>query len=357
MKPQVLLLGFLLCACDSAAKPSHGSPAAPPVTKVAAPTEPPAQAEPPLTAAAKSKPDARGLRLRVVSAPAPAATVVEGVGELITIGTAPALIDLEDGTRVDAAPHTRLCAFARAKTLLLVSGQVHVTRLPEAERAGTTPARIASLAGTLETSPGADLALRVEVQGSDATSIVHRSQLGLSRGAVTWFGLDAHDALVRSPLSAGAPPPKPVQGMQWLSSDSKPQADKRSQAQRHVGLRAQDADRSLDAALTEQQALRDRGHALLARVSPRHAALAKLPADLTTPRDQSPGIAADSTRAYQRALVEHARLRQAQAEQLLLAAERSLLGALAGCDASSHGVCASLQAWSERFSARVASLL
>jgi hypothetical protein len=284
--------------------------------------------------------------LRIVHPQAALVRAVAGVGEQITAGADPVLIDLEDGTRVEAAPHTQLCAFARAKTLLLVSGQLHATRLPDAERAGTAPARIASLPGTLETIPGADLELRVELQVEPgAASIAYRAQLGLSRGTVSWARLDDRGALERSVLSAGAPLPKAVEGLQWRGSGVKPSL----QAQRRAAFRAQDADRVLDAALIEQQALRDRGHALLARVSPRHAALAKVPADLTTSED--------STRQYQRALVEHARLRQAQAEQLLLAAERSLLGALAGCDASSRGACASLQTWSERFSARVAGLL
>jgi hypothetical protein len=156
-------------------------------------------------------------------------------------------------------------------------------------------------------------------------------------------------------LSAGEPLPKPAAGLQWLTSGAAPVAlaarEKRYRTLRQVALTV-DVDRALELALSEQQALRQHGHALLAKVSPRHAALAKLATDA-----DASATSPVSARAYQRALVEHAQRREAQAAQLLLAAERSLLRALAACAASEPSACASVQAWSERFAARAADLL
>jgi hypothetical protein len=270
---------------------------------------------------------------------------------LIAGGAATLVVDLEDGTRVTADAGTRLWAFALAKSLLLISGELHVTRVADAERAGPRPVRIASLAGVLEPNPGAELALRVELRAS-AAPIAYRAQLSLARGSATWISQDERAGAKAAQLIAGEPLAKPAAGLQWLSLPAGQQARaKRFETLRQVAVSAE-LDQRLDAALTEQQALRQRGHALLAQVSPRHAALAKLSRDAAVPAPTS-----GSARAYQRELVEHAQRREAQAERLLLAAERSLLHALAGCGPSEPSTCASLRAWSERFSARAADLL
>ena len=348
----VLLWALCVCACDGGIKPAPAS------ERAAATPAPPASAEPqptaardindPLPTAAAPAEDMRRLRYRVVTAPAPASSRVAGVGELIAIGAAGAVIDLEDGTRVTAEPNSQLFALGFASSLLLTSGQLHLTRLPDAERAGAAPARISSLAGALEMSPGADLLLRVEAQigGKQASGMAHRAELGLTRGTVEWFALDDYGAHKHFPLSAASLLPKPAAGMQWWSSEAQA---KQFQALQRVTLRSEDLDHALDNALREQEALRERGHVLRARVSPRHAALAKTPAD--APRVEC------TTREYQRELVEHARRQQTQVSQLLLAAERSLLAALCACGAKPNATCGSLQAWSERFAARVAELL
>ncbi|HET8938206.1 MAG TPA: hypothetical protein VFN67_32405 [Polyangiales bacterium] len=345
-----LLWALCVGACDGSPKPLPVS--APPAPRVDVPGDPQPTAareiSDPLPTAAAPAEGARRLRYRVVTAPAPASSTVAGVGELIAVGAAGAVIDLEDGTRVTAEPNSQLFALTFAKSLLLTSGQLHLTRLPDAERAGAAPARIASLAGALEMSPGADLVLRVEAQmgAKQASGIAHKAQLGLTRGTLEWFAQDDYGAHKHLELSAGAPLPKPAAGVQWWSADAQA---KPFQALQRVTLRGEDVDRALDTALRDQEALRERGHVLLARVSPRHAALAKTPAD--APRLES------TTREYQRELVEHARRQQTQVSQLLLAAERSLLAALSACGARPNATCASLQSWSERFAGRVAELL
>jgi hypothetical protein len=277
-----------------------------------------------------------------------ASTLLDGVGQRIAVGQEPLAIDLEDGTRVSAAPGTQLWAFALAKTLLLVSGELQATRVVDAQNAGTAPVRIASLAGVVELNPGADLALRIELRTSTA-QIAYRAQLSLMRGSATWIGPSQGGDIAEAQLIAGEPLPKPAPGMHWLSLPAGPKAraerDKRFAAVRHVPLQA-DVDVLLDAALSEQQALRQQGHALLAQVSPRHAADG-------TPSKPTTG----SVRAYQRELVAHAQRREAQAKQLLSAAERSLLRALAACEASEPSACSSLQAWTTRFAAHAAELL
>jgi hypothetical protein len=342
-----LLWALCLCACDGGTKAAPASVA--PISE--APTEPPPPAakelSDPLPTAPAPAEDPRRLRFRVVTAPAPASSAVTGVGELIAIGATGAVIDLGDGTRVTAEPNSQLFALGFAQSLLLTSGQLHLTRLPDAERAGATPARISSLAGALEMSPGADVVLRAEAQiaSKPGSGMTHRAQLGLSRGTVEWFALDDYGVHKHFPLSVGSPLPRAAAGVQWWSSDAHAKA---FQALQRVTLRSEDLDRALETALRDQQALRERGHVLLARVSPRHAALAKTPAD--APRVES------TTREYQRELVEHARRQQTQVSQLLLAAERSLLAALAACGPKPNATCASLQAWSERFGARVGEL-
>ena len=347
-----LLWALCLCACDGGTKPAPASAPVAPRSEVPIDPQPMAAREIsdplPTAAASASAEDARRLRYRVVTAPAPASSTIPGVGELIAIGAAGAVIDLEDGTRVTAEPNSQLFALGVASSLLLTSGQLHLTRLPDAERAAAAAARISSVAGALEMSPGADLVLRVEAQipAKQASGTSFRAQLGLSRGTMEWFALDDYGAHKHLSLSAGSPLPKPAAGLQWWSSEAQA---KPFQALQRVTLRNEDLDRALETALRDQEALRERGHVLLARVSPRHAALAKTPAD--APRVES------TTREYQRELVEHARRQQTQVSQLLLAAERSLLAALSACGAKPTATCASLQSWSERFAARVAELL
>lgn len=351
-----VLWALCLCACDGAKPQLSAAPGYAPSAAKAEPADQapagetsetsdalPSSVEPPQPAAAAE----RALRFRVVSGQPPA-SAIEGLGELIAVGAQSTVLDLEDGTRVTAAPNSQLFALGFAKSLLLVTGQLHVLRLPDAARAQVTPARIASFGGALEPSVGADLALRVEVQTGpkQAAAIAQRAQLGLLRGTVFWFGSNERGAPEQLELSAPGPLPKPPDGMQWWSSAAHA---KPIQALRRVAVRSEELERALEAALLEQHALRERGHVLLARVSPRHAALAKAPAPESDEEN--------STREYQRALVKHARLQNAQASQLLLAAERSLLAALAACGPSANSACASLQAWSERFAARVSGLL
>lgn len=345
-----LLWALCLCACDGGTKSAPASEPVPQRSELPVEPPPPATREIsdplPTAAAQPAAEDARRLRYRVVTAPAPASSAIAGVGELLAIGAAGAVIDLEDGTRVTAEPNSQLFALGFVRSLLLISGQLHLIRLPDAERAAATPARVSSLAGALEMSPGADLVLRAEPQNTGKQGTSYRAQLGLSRGTVEWFALDDFGVHKHLPLNAGSPLPKPAAGLQWWSSDAQA---KPFQALQRVTLRSEDLDRALERALRDQEALRERGHVLLARVSPRHAALAKTPAD--APRVES------TTREYQRELVEHARRQQTQVSQLLLAAERSLLAALVGCGAKPNATCASLQSWSERFAARVSELL
>jgi hypothetical protein len=293
---------------------------------------------------------ARGLRFRGLGDAALATTPFVGVGQLIAVGQVPLLVDLEDGTRVTAAPGTRLWAFALAKTLLLVSGELQATRVVDAQQAGTAPVRIASLAGVVELNPGAELALCLELRTGKAP-VAYRAQLSLVRGSATWI---AHErtGIAEAQLIAGEPLPKPAPGMHWLSlpARQKTRAD-RFAALRHVAVSA-DSDALLDAALTEQEALREHGHALLGQVSLRHAALAQPPSD-GAPVPRSPG----SPRAFQRELVAHAQRREAQAHLLLSAAERSLLLALAACGEGEPSACTALRAWTHRFATRAAELL
>jgi|GEM_PF-6244065 len=339
-----LFAALLLCACSgadrgapaqSSATPEQGAP----LSAVAGQRD--RGAESPTAAAAE-----HGLRFRGVGGAALATERVDGVGQRIAVGDAPRVIDLEDGTRVTAAPGAQLWAFARARTLLLVSGELQATRVVDAQFAGSPPARIASLAGVIELNPGAELALHVELR---AEPLAYRAQLTLSRGSATWLAPEEHAAVKETQLMAGEPLPMPAPGLQLLSlpAGQRTQRDKRFAALRHAPLTL-DLDGLLDAALNEQQALRQRGQALLAHVSPQHAARQE-PAESPEPPS--------SPRAYQRELVAHAQRREAQAKQLLSAAERSVLRALAACPPSDLPSCPALRAWSERFDARLASLM
>lgn len=341
------LVATLLCACSGSDRAAQ----APPLPAAHAPTSSSAA---PLGAAAESRkseaaasPAGRaGLRFRGVGGADLVTESVDGVGQRIAVGDAPCVFDLEDGTRVTASPGAQVWAFARAKSLLLVSGDLQATRVVDGQRVGSPPVRIASLAGVVEPNPGAELTLRVEVR---AAPLAYRAQLTLSRGSATWIAPEEHAAVKEAQLIAGEPTPMPAPGLQLLGlpAGEKTQRDKRFAALRHAPLTA-DLDALLDAALTEQEALRQRGQALLAHVSPRHAARVE-PTERLEP--------SSSPRAYQRELVAHAQRREAQAKQLRSAAERSLLRALATCAPSELPTCPSLRAWSERFDARLASLL
>jgi len=302
------------------------------------PPEPPLQSKEPVSDSQPSA--ATGLRFRAVGG-APPAVTVEGVGRHIVVANAPVVSDLDDGTRVTAAPGAELWAFAHARSLLLVSGEVQATRIVDAERAASPPVRIVCLAGAIEPNAGAELTLRVEPR---AQPLAYRAQLSLTRGSATWVAPDEHAAVKESLLIVGDPLPMPAPGLQWQSLPPGPKAqverDKRFAMLRHAALGA-DLDALLEAALTEQQALRQQGHALLAQVSPR--------------RGSSVTEAVGSPRAYQRELVAQAQRREAQAKQLLSAAERSLLRALVLCAGDAPQTCPALRAWRERFAARLAA--
>jgi len=326
-----LFAALLLCACSGSDR------AAPP------PPPPPSAAQAPPAAADDHEVSAgHGLRFRGVGAAPLTTQRVDGVGQRIAVGDGLCVIDLEDGTRVSTAPGAQLWAFARARTLLLVSGELQATRVVDGQFAGSPPVRIASLAGVIEPNPGAEITLHVELR---AAPLAYRAQLTLSRGSATWIAPEEHAAVKEAQLIAGEPLPMPAPGLQLLSlpAGQKAQRDKRFAALRHAPL-AIDLDALLDAALTEQQALRLGGQALLAQVSPRHAAHAAAE-PLRSPR------------AYQRELVAHAQRREAQAKQLISAAERSLLRALATCAPGDLPTCPALRAWSERFDARLAKLM
>jgi hypothetical protein len=363
-----LLCVLLVCGCGSGRETSKSAAPVQVVVapEVAAATPPSAATVPAATSGDAKSERAHGLAYRLASS---AAKPVEipSIGQLIVADQTGVTLDLEDGTRLTAAPHARLCALAFAPSLMLVSGQAHVTRLPDALRAGSVAARIATLTGALETTPGTEATLRVETQlkrerapgkrrNTGEGQLELRTQLQLERGGTTWLSLatDERDPLRETQLLAGAAPLKPITGLHWLAAGAAFDAS----FARLAWLKeptSEQADGALEAALSEQQALRERGHELLASVSPHHAALAKLARDGSAQANAKPEAA--STREYQRALVEHAQRSHAHAAQLLLAAERSLLHALLACADDASGSCAAVQAWSERFSARCASLL
>jgi hypothetical protein len=317
----------------AACKEHHEPPVHVPVpVRVPALPEPPEPPEPPPTAAATP-------RVRVVSGPA-SVRALAAIGQHIAVGAGAVVIDLEDGTRVTAAAGSELCALELAPSLLLINGKLRATRLPDPERSGTF--RIASMAGAIETSPGLELLLRTEVQAGN-----QRTHLRLLRGGLTWLAPAASTPLQ---LVAGEPLPKPAPGLSWASTRDAAEAERTLEASLKATRKAPtdaEADHALDAALTQQHALRERSHALLAAVSPRHAALSS----------EEAAARPASTREYQRALVEHAQKREAQAGQLLSAAERSLLAVLARCGRDAASECAALAAWRARFAQRLASAL
>ena len=338
------LLGVLwACACSGSDRAAPPPPSAALQGPAAVEPAPPASTVPDAKKAPSVDPSRRGLALRGVGAALPDSERVEGVGRGFQVGPEPLLVDLEDGTRVAAAPGAQLWALAWTKTLLLVSGELSATRVVDAQRAGSAPVRIASVAGVVELNPGAELALRVGLRGG-----AHRAQWNLARGSVTWTQADDTEPQL---LIAGATMPKATSAVQWLSlaagSKTRATRDKRFAALAFSAAPA-DADARLEAALSEQQVLRQQGHALLARVSPRHAALAE-------PSANGAPVLTDSPRAFQRELVAHAQRREAQATRLLTAAERSLLWTLVACAPNEARTCASLRAWTHRFAARLAS--
>jgi hypothetical protein len=316
----------LLCAC------SRSQPHDPPERRAAQLGAAAEARAAPLAAAA------RGLRWRGVGTAPLTTETVDGVGQRFVVTDTPCALDLEDGTRVTAAPGAQLWAAAWAKSLLLVAGELEAKRFV----AESAAVRIASLAGVIEPHPSAELALRVEPR---PTPLAYRAQLSLARGSAIWLAPDAHAAIRETQLIAGEPLPMPPPGLQWLSLPAGPKAQaeraKRFATVPHAPLTA-DLDALLDAALSEQQALRERGRALLAQASP--------------PADGEPQ-GGPSARTFQRQLVAHAQRRDAQAKQLLSAAERSLLRALTACPAGEAQACPALRSWIERFGARVASLL
>lgn len=312
---------------------------------------------------------ARSVQLRLVSAPAGTAfadaETIKGVGRRIetSASSPPVLLDLPDGTRLSLGPSTELWAFAHAKSLLLVSGQVRATRLPDAPRAGVAPARIATLAGAAEISPGADLWLRADARsprrarGAGDQVLLYRVQLALLRGALSWFQPDGDQALQRTQLSTGEPLPPSVGTLRLLTL----RAGSSAQAKRDRVFRAQPPsaaslalDEALAAALEEQQALRDRGDALLAPLRTERSEGLPVASEASV---EASATLSSSTRAYQRLLVEHARRRQAQEQVLLLAAERSLLRVLGLCAVAQSDACPAATAWSARFAEPLSELL
>lgn len=317
MKPTAyVLFAALLCHCD-APEPSPPT-AAKETTPPPAPTPPASQA----------------LRFRTTAKPEPFA----GVGQRIPVASGALVIDLADGTRVTATPGTQLWAFAHASTLLLVSGELQITRVASAQQTAATPVRIASLAGVVEPNLGAELAFRVELE---AEPLSYRAQLSLARGSVTWLAPQEHAVVKETLLIAGEQLPMPAPGVQWLSGPlGQAVREQRYAALRAVRLSA-DLDALLEAALSEQQELRQKGHALLAQVRAQHASAEP----------------ASSPRASQRELVSQAQRRELQKKQLLSAAERSLLRALVACAASDVESCTRLEQWRGRFAERLAQVL
>lgn len=379
------LLGcIVLLACDARAgvpqqRPATApAPASTPRSAVAEPAS--AQAEPeaiPAAAEPAREPEpARELQLRLVNGGAALAaqSVPGAVGRRIApLQETELWVDLEDGTRLAVAPRTELWTFAYDKSLLLVSGKLRVTRLPDAPRAGRSPARISTPAGAVEVAAGADFELRVGVEpvsgrrergGRDARAAAltspalrARTQLRLLRAAVTWLAPDGTGGLSEVTLSAGEKASLALPGLQVLTLAP---GDARSSTQAERAFRAisprvmtDDLDQTLEAAVAEHRALAERSHVLLAPVSPRHAAQTGAPLEPAA----APGVGDVSTRDYQRALVEHARRRHAHRRLLLLAAEQSALRALARCGQPAADDCDATRAWSQRLGAELSSVL
>lgn len=323
----------------------------------------------------------RAMTFRLMNAPAgrePSRGSIEGVGRRISGGSAdapPVLVDLADGTRLTLAPQTELWVFAQAPSLLLVRGELRVTRMPDAPRAGSRPARIATLAGSVEVSASADFWLRADVRparsvGKSAASprreshpanlpaeLSYRVQLALLRGALRWSQPNGQRGPLQTLLTPGPTLPKRLAAVQllWLRDPVAAESQRDKAFERLAPARtAVDLDAALEGALSEQQALRARGQALLAPLKAAPAEAASLARDAGV---RAASVLRGSVRSYQRMLVEHARHKQAQTAQLLMAAERSLLRVLGLCAAANSPACPGARAWSERFAARLSALL